>query len=107
MELIVDPWYRILVRDTLNAYYVYQVMGLTVWYISGYYKYASLIVILMIYSIYTEYYDLKESMEKLKLIARYECIVEDRRYDDQGRVEIRKIKSSELVPGDVFKIPSG
>ena len=72
MELNNDPWYRIFVRDTLNSYYLYQLMGLTVWYLSGYYRYASLIVVLMIYSLYTEFYDLKESKEKLKLMGNYE-----------------------------------
>ena len=105
MELIIDPWYIIFFRDTVNVYYLYQIMGLTTWYIGGYYKYASLVVLMMLYSLLTEFFDLLGSYSKIQELAHFESDVEVRRELDNGEVVTKTVSSSELVPGDLFKIP--
>jgi cation-transporting ATPase 13A2 len=106
MDLIVEPNYVIFFRDVVNVYYFYQLMGLTVWYIGGYYKYATMIVIMVSYSLITEFLDLLQSYTKIQELAHYECDIEVRRELDDGQVITRTINSSELVPGDLFKIPN-
>lgn len=112
MELTIDPWYVILIRDTVNVYYLYQTFGLTVWYITGYYKYATLILVFMMYSLFTEFLDLYDSFDRLKKMAGYHWNVMVRRvasHSSQNGIEIedKRISSKELVPGDLFHIPDG
>lgn len=40
-------------------------------------------------------------------MGNYEWDVTIKRYNPEGKVEERVIQSSELVPGDIFKIPNG
>ena len=86
-------------------FYLYQVFGLTVWMISSYYRYASLIIIMTIYSLWTEFWDIKNNYAKLKGLAHYETVIDVIRRGSDGHSRLKTITSSELVPGDIFKVP--
>jgi hypothetical protein len=71
IELELPPWYITMFRDTVNVFYLYQLLGLIVWAISVYYKYATLIIVMMIYSLFQEFTDIRQSIDQLKLLALY------------------------------------
>jgi cation-transporting ATPase 13A3/4/5 len=87
------------------VFYLYQLLGLVVWAISVYYKYATLIIVMMVYSLYQEFTDIRQSIEELKKLALYQCKIMVRRKNKQGETITQEIESSDLVPGDVIEIP--
>lgn len=56
------PWHpvRVLFRQILNPFYVFQCFTLTLWYTQGYVEYSSAIVILSVISIGLTIYDLRQ-----------------------------------------------
>lgn len=38
MELDLKPWYRVLVEEVINPYYVLQVFNMVIWFMNGYYR---------------------------------------------------------------------
>ena len=105
MEISTAPWYIIMFKDSVNFYYLFQIFSLTVWYIDGSYKYATLIVIMIAYSIFGELVDIRENLNRLKRMAHYECPLNVRRIDENGNSYFKEIMSGDLVPGDVFILP--
>ena len=43
MEIILKPWYKILVEEIINGYYIFQCFVVIVWYLNGYYRSASIL----------------------------------------------------------------
>jgi cation-transporting P-type ATPase 13A2 len=105
IELELPPWYITMFRDTVNVFYLYQLLGLIVWAISVYYKYATLIIVMMIYSLFQEFTDIRQSIDQLKLLALYKWTLRVRRRNSHCEIVTQSISSEDLVPGDVFEIP--
>ena len=60
------PFYISLFRDSFNFFYIFQLFALSIWFYDGGYKYATMIVIMMVCSIYGEIVDIRENVERLK-----------------------------------------
>ena len=84
---------------------MFQVFALTLWYFHGGYKFATLILVMLILSFYGEYKDVSENVEQIEKIAHYEWPVRIKRQSNSGQTIYKDTMSGELVPGDVFVVP--
>ena len=105
MDIKVNPIYRIFVEDVLNTFYLFQCFSLTVWYIDGFWMYATTLGFMLLISIYGELSTMYSNLFMLSEMARYECQIKVRRNSGQGNTDFKEINSTDLVPGDVFVIP--
>ena len=99
------PFYISLVKDSFNFFYMFLLFSLTVWYFDQSYTYATLIVIMMTLSLYSEFRDISENVKRIQAMAHYECPVKIKRQSNSGQTVYKDSMSGELVPGDVFVIP--
>ncbi len=38
MNIIIRPWYKILVEEIANVYYAIQLFSITIWFMNDYYR---------------------------------------------------------------------
>ena len=105
MEISTVPWYITMLKDTINIFYLFQIYWFTVWMMDEVYKYAILIAVITMYSIFGEIVDIRENLNRLQKMAIYECPVKIRRIDENGIAYFIEVMSGDLVPGDVFVVP--
>jgi cation-transporting ATPase 13A3/4/5 len=90
---------QLLVDEAFHPFYVFQIASLLLWSIDEYYYYAACIFVISVVSITTTLIETKQTMKRLRDIARFES---DIRVLRSGFW--RYIESSELVPGDVYEV---
>ncbi|KAF1822987.1 uncharacterized protein K489DRAFT_319905 [Dissoconium aciculare CBS 342.82] len=90
---------QLLVDEAFHPFYVFQIASLILWSLDEYYYYAACIFIISVVSITTTLIETKQTMQRLRDIARFES---DIRVLRSGFW--RYIESSELVPGDVYEV---
>ena len=93
------PIGALLVDEVLHPFYVFQVASLVLWSLDEYYYYAACIFIISVVSITATLLETRATMKRLREISRFEC---DIRVLRNGFWKY--VKSSELVPGDVYEI---
>ncbi|XP_036099133.1 probable cation-transporting ATPase 13A5 [Molossus molossus] len=103
IEVEIQPVWKLLVKQVLNPFYVFQVFTLTLWLSHGYIEYSVAIIILSIISIVLSVYDLRQQSVKLHNLV-----------EDHNKVQVtitvkgkglQKLDSRLLVPGDVLILP--
>lgn len=65
IEVEIQPIWKLLVKQVLNPFYVFQAFTLTLWLSQGYIEYATAIIILSVISIVLTVYDLRQQSVKL------------------------------------------
>jgi cation-transporting ATPase 13A3/4/5 len=90
---------QLLVDEAFHPFYVFQIASLILWSLDEYYYYAACIFVISVVSITTTLIETKQTMQRLRDIARFES---DIRVLRSGFW--RYIESSELVPGDVYEV---
>ncbi|XP_064459602.1 polyamine-transporting ATPase 13A3-like isoform X2 [Ornithodoros turicata] len=93
--------FRILFREVLEPFYIFQVFSLAVWFSDNYYYYASCIIIMSALSLITGVYQIRSNQKALHSTVHATDIVTVKR--DSGLLET--VPSEHLVPGDVIIVP--
>ncbi|KAF1985978.1 hypothetical protein K402DRAFT_454662 [Aulographum hederae CBS 113979] len=91
--------WQLLVDEAFHPFYIFQIASLILWSLDEYYYYAACIFVISLISITTTLIETKATMRRLREISRFECDVRVLRNGFW-----RYVKSSELVPGDVYEI---
>lgn len=78
---------------------------MAVFWWEGYRIYAGCIFLISALSIIATLYDTITNNTQIRKMARYTCQVELCVPRADGTIQLQKVDSSELVPGDVIKIP--
>ncbi|XP_045707836.1 probable cation-transporting ATPase 13A5 [Phyllostomus hastatus] len=103
IEVEIQPIWKLLVKQVLNPFYVFQAFTLTLWLSQGYIEYSVAIIILTVLSIVLSVYDLRQQSVKLHSLV-----------EDHNKVQVtitvkgkglRELESHLLVPGDVLILP--
>ncbi|XP_008070000.1 probable cation-transporting ATPase 13A5 [Carlito syrichta] len=103
IEVEIQPIWKLLVKQVLNPFYVFQVFTLTLWLSQGYIEYSVAIIILSVISIVLSVYDLRQQSVKLHNLV-----------EDHNKVQVtiiikgkglEELESRLLVPGDVLILP--
>ena len=90
--------FQILLSEILNPFYIYQVFAMLFLLWEEYTTYTYCLFVLSAISIIVTIYETRRNNETVRKMARYVCPVE--------LASGKQVSSSELVPGDVIKVPS-
>ncbi|XP_028925321.1 probable cation-transporting ATPase 13A5 [Ornithorhynchus anatinus] len=102
IEVEIQPIWKLLFKQVLNPFYVFQAFTLTMWLSQGYTEYSVAIIILSIISIVLSVYDLRQQSVKLhNLVEDHNKVQVTICVKDQG---LQDLESRYLVPGDIFII---
>lgn len=90
---------QLLVDEVLHPFYIFQVFSIVLWAFDQYYYYAACIFVISVISVGNTLIETKQTLDRLREIARFECDIRVLRSGYWTTV-----KSSELVPGDVYEV---
>lgn len=100
----VPSLFKLLIKEVLNPFYIFQLFSVILWSADEYYYYALAIVIMSVISIATSLYTIKKQYVMLHDMVAAHSIV--RVSVCRANNDIEEIMSTDLVPGDVMVIPS-
>ncbi|XP_020494920.2 polyamine-transporting ATPase 13A3 [Labrus bergylta] len=96
--------FKLLIKEVLNPFYIFQLFSVILWSADEYYYYAVAIVFMSVISIATSLYTIKKQYVMLHDMVATHSIV--RVSVCRANKDIEEIMSTDLVPGDVMIIPS-
>uniref|UniRef100_A0A668AEB2 Polyamine-transporting ATPase 13A3 n=1 Tax=Myripristis murdjan TaxID=586833 RepID=A0A668AEB2_9TELE len=99
----VPSLFKLLIKEVLNPFYIFQFFSVILWSIDEYYYYAVAIVFMSVISIATSLYTIKKQYVMLHDMVATHSIV--RVSVCRANNDIEEIMSTDLVPGDVVVIP--
>uniref|UniRef100_A0A8C3XII9 Cation-transporting ATPase n=1 Tax=Chelydra serpentina TaxID=8475 RepID=A0A8C3XII9_CHESE len=100
IEVEIRPIWKLLFKEILNPFYVFQTFTLTLWLCQGYIEYSVAIIILSVISIGLTVYDLRQQSVKLHdLVEEHNKVQVTACTKDEG---YKKLESRYLVPGDIL-----
>lgn len=102
IDVEITPIWKLLIKEVLNPFYVFQLFSVCLWFSEDYKEYAVAIIIMSIISITLTVYDLREQSIKLhRLVESHNSILVTvcRRKED-----IQEVESRHLVPGDLLSL---
>uniref|UniRef100_A0A8C6Q913 ATPase 13A3 n=1 Tax=Nothobranchius furzeri TaxID=105023 RepID=A0A8C6Q913_NOTFU len=95
--------FKLLIKEVLNPFYIFQLFSVILWSADEYYYYAVAIVFMSVISIATSLYTIKKQYIMLHDMVAAHSVV--RVSVCRANNEIEEILSTDLVPGDVMVIP--
>ncbi|KAM5292237.1 putative cation-transporting ATPase 13A5 [Ctenodactylus gundi] len=103
IEVEIQPIWKLLVKQVLNPFYVFQAFTLTLWLSQGYIEYSVAIIVLTVISIVLSVYDLRQQSVKLhNLVEDHNKVQVTIVVRDKG---LQELESRLLVPGDILILP--
>uniref|UniRef100_A0A8C5BQU7 ATPase 13A3 n=1 Tax=Gadus morhua TaxID=8049 RepID=A0A8C5BQU7_GADMO len=96
--------FKLLIKEVLNPFYIFQLFSVILWAFEEYYYYAATIVFMSFISIATSLYTIKKQYITLRDMVAAHSIV--RMSICRANNEIEEVISTDVVPGDVIVIPS-
>nr|XP_048720435.1 polyamine-transporting ATPase 13A3 isoform X3 [Caretta caretta] len=96
--------FKLLIKEVLNPFYIFQLFSVILWVTDEYYYYALAIVIMSMISIVSSLYTIRKQYIMLHDMVAAHSIV--RVSVSRANQEIEEILSTDLVPGDIMVIPS-
>uniref|UniRef100_A0A9J8DHB5 ATPase 13A3 n=1 Tax=Cyprinus carpio carpio TaxID=630221 RepID=A0A9J8DHB5_CYPCA len=104
IDVKVPSLFKLLIKEVLNPFYIFQLFSVILWCTDEYYYYAMAIVIMSVISIATSLYTIKKQYVMLHDMVATHSTVRVTVY--RGENETEEALSTDLVPGDVIVIPS-
>jgi cation-transporting ATPase 13A2 len=95
--------FLLFIDELLNPFYIFQIFALGIWYWEAYTLFAAVLTVLSGLAIISAVYDRWASNSRVRKLAKYTCEVEILQNDTTFKV----CDSSELLPGDVIRVPTG
>ncbi|GAA6222587.1 probable cation-transporting ATPase 13A3 isoform X1 [Lates japonicus] len=99
----VPSLFKLLIKEVLNPFYIFQLFSVILWSAEDYYYYATAIVFMSVISIATSLYTIKKQYVMLHDMVAAHSVV--RVSVCRGNKDTEEAMSTELVPGDVVIIP--
>ncbi|XP_053115435.1 polyamine-transporting ATPase 13A3-like isoform X2 [Hemicordylus capensis] len=96
---------KLLIKEVLNPFYVFQVFSMVLWSLDDYYQYASAILFMSVVSICFSLYTIRKQYVLLHDMVAAHNIIRVTVY--RGPCETEEVFSTQLVPGDVLLVPPG
>uniref|UniRef100_A0A670J3P7 Uncharacterized protein n=1 Tax=Podarcis muralis TaxID=64176 RepID=A0A670J3P7_PODMU len=94
---------KLLIKEVLNPFYIFQAFSMVLWSLDNYYLYASAILFMSLVSICSSLYTIRKQYVLLHdMVAAHNII---RVTVFRGLYETEEIFSTQLVPGDVLLVP--
>ncbi|XP_028654053.1 polyamine-transporting ATPase 13A3-like isoform X1 [Erpetoichthys calabaricus] len=104
IEVKVPSVVKLLVKEVLNPFYIFQIFSVILWSLNDYYYYASVILFMSVVSVCTSLFTIRKQFILLHdMVAAHNVV---RCTVHRGHNETEEIFSTDLVPGDVIVIPA-
>ncbi|KAG9493957.1 hypothetical protein GDO78_001692 [Eleutherodactylus coqui] len=100
IEVEVTPIWKLLFKEVLNPFYIFQAFSLSLWFATGYTEYAAVLVGITLLSIAATIYNLRMQSVKLhKMVSSHNSMKVTILGKNGG---VQELESQYLVPGDVL-----
>ncbi|NWV01748.1 AT134 ATPase, partial [Upupa epops] len=100
IDVPVIPIWKLLLKEVLNPFYVFQLFSVCLWFSEEYMEYAAAIIVMSLLSIFLTVYDLRQQSVKLhRLVESHNNIMITVCRNKEGHHEL---DSHHLVPGDLL-----
>ncbi|KAF4020877.1 hypothetical protein G4228_012716 [Cervus hanglu yarkandensis] len=100
IDVEIAPIWKLLIKEVLNPFYVFQLFSVCLWFSEDYKEYAFAIIIMSIISVALTVYDLREQSVKLhRLVEAHNNITVSIYGKNAG---VQELESRFLVPGDLL-----
>ncbi|KAK2962385.1 ion-transporting P-type ATPase [Blattamonas nauphoetae] len=103
IEVPVKPWYRILLEESLNPFFIFQVFSVIVWMFNDYIPYAISILVTSIFSVFTNFMETRSNLKNIHEMSKMNIRVDADR-ENEGTINL---DSTELAPGDIVYLENG
>lgn len=104
MRIEITPLVKLLFKEALSPFYVFQALALILWaFFDDYVFYSALIALMSLVSITTELYQIRTQERRLRKMVDTSCAVPVMRQVAGGG----EAMSDTLVPGDIIPLPPG
>ncbi|XP_078525906.1 polyamine-transporting ATPase 13A3-like [Lissotriton helveticus] len=104
IEVKVPSIPKLLIKEVLNPFYIFQVFSMVLWSLDDYYLYAAAILFMSMVSVCTSLYTVRKQYILLHDMVAAHNVMRVTVY--RGNQETEEIFSTDLVPGDVILIPA-
>ncbi|XP_043926231.1 polyamine-transporting ATPase 13A3 [Protopterus annectens] len=104
IDVKVPSSFKLLVKEVLNPFYIFQLFSVILWSTEQYYYYSGAIVVMSAVSIVSSLYTIKKQYTTLHDMVAAHSVVKVSVCRDRDEVEA--VLSTDLVPGDVIVIPA-
>ncbi|NXB00304.1 AT134 ATPase, partial [Cnemophilus loriae] len=105
IDVPVIPVWKLLIKEVLNPFYVFQLFSVCLWFAEDYMEYAAAIIIMSLLSIFLTVYDLRQQSIKLhRLVESHNNIMVTVCRNKEG---FQELESHHLVPGDMLVLKEG
>ncbi|NWT58336.1 AT134 ATPase, partial [Erythrocercus mccallii] len=105
IDVPVIPIWKLLIKEVLNPFYVFQLFSVCLWFAEDYMEYATAIIIMSLLSIFLTVYDLRKQSIKLhRLVESHNNIMVTVFRNKEG---FQELQSHHLVPGDMLILKEG
>ncbi|XP_077580222.1 polyamine-transporting ATPase 13A3-like [Stigmatopora nigra] len=105
IDVKIPPIPKLLLREVLNPFYIFQLFSFALWSMEGYFLYSLSILSLTLLVIAATLYGIRRNYFKLRRMVAVHGAVQVSVC--RGKEGVEKVTSSELVPGDVLALPPG
>ncbi|KAM9613608.1 putative cation-transporting ATPase 13A4 isoform 8-T9 [Morphnus guianensis] len=108
IDVPVIPVWKLLIKEVLNPFYVFQLFSVCLWFAEDYMEYATAIIIMSLLSIFLTVYDLRQQSVKLhRLVESHNNITVTVCRNKEGDSCFQELESHHLVPGDMLVLKEG
>uniref|UniRef100_A0A8U7M708 Cation-transporting ATPase n=1 Tax=Corvus moneduloides TaxID=1196302 RepID=A0A8U7M708_CORMO len=105
IDVPVIPVWKLLIKEVLNPFYVFQLFSVCLWFAEDYMEYAAAIIIMSLLSIFLTVYDLRQQSIKLhRLVEAHNNTMVTVCRNKEG---FQELESHHLVPGDMMILKEG
>ncbi|NWV80659.1 AT134 ATPase, partial [Dasyornis broadbenti] len=105
IDVPVIPVWKLLIKEVLNPFYVFQLFSVCLWFAEDYIEYATAIIIMSLLSIFLTVYDLRQQSIKLhRLVESHNNVMVTVCRNKEG---FQELESHHLVPGDLLVLKEG
>ncbi|XP_073434755.1 probable cation-transporting ATPase 13A4 [Dendrobates tinctorius] len=100
LEVEVTPIWKLLFKEVLNPYYIFQAFSLSIWFATGYIEYSAILVVITLLSIAATIFNMRMQSVKLHKMVSSHNSMKVTILNKNG--DIQDVESQDLVPGDVI-----
>ncbi|NXC39721.1 AT134 ATPase, partial [Penelope pileata] len=105
IDVPVIPIWKLLIKEVLNPFYVFQLFSVCLWFAEDYMEYATAIIVMSLLSISLTVYDLRQQSVKLhRLVESHNNVMVTVCRNKEG---FQEMESHHLVPGDMMVLKEG
>uniref|UniRef100_A0A8C8BRQ2 Cation-transporting ATPase n=1 Tax=Otus sunia TaxID=257818 RepID=A0A8C8BRQ2_9STRI len=107
IDVPVIPIWKLLIKEVLNPFYVFQLFSVCLWFAEDYMEYATAIIVMSLLSIFLTVYDLRQQVVPCIFSSYHRGIYVAQILHYMSPTGFQELESHHLVPGDMLVLKEG